>query len=84
MRFASPLPFQLQPRTLPAAICLALALVGGTASLSAQAASPAPAVAAPSIPAGSLEQALSTFAERAGITLSYSPDVVRGLSSPGL
>ncbi|WP_242674729.1 TonB-dependent siderophore receptor [Phytopseudomonas daroniae] len=84
MRSARPLPFQLQPRTLPGAICLALALIGGTASLSAQAASPVSAAAAPSVPAGSLEQALSTFAERAGITLSYSPDVVRGLNSPGL
>ncbi|WP_313519518.1 TonB-dependent siderophore receptor, partial [Pseudomonas sp.] len=46
--------------------------------------SPAAAATAPSIPAGPLEQALSTFAERAGITLSYSPDVVRGLNSPGL
>jgi len=84
MRSASFLPFQLQPRTLPGAICLALALIGGAASLTAQAASPAAAVAAPSIPAGPMEQALSLFAERAGITLSYSPQAVRGLSSPGL
>lgn len=39
---------------------------------------------APSVPAGQLQQALSTFAERAGITLSYAPEAVRGLSSPGL
>lgn len=84
MRSARSLPFQLQPRTLSGAICLALALIGGTESLSVQAAPLAATAAAPSIPAGPLEQALSTFAERAGITLSYSPDVVRGLSSPGL
>lgn len=83
MRSASPLPFPLQPRTLSGAICLALALLGGTASLTVQAA-PVTAAAAPSIPAGPLAQALSTFAERSGITLSYSPDVVRDLSSPGL
>ncbi|MGL4316764.1 MAG: TonB-dependent siderophore receptor [Pseudomonas sp.] len=83
MRSANSLPRHLQPRALPAAICLALALIGGIASLSAQAASPA-ATAAPSIPAGPLAQALSSFAERAGITLSYSPEMVRGLSSPGL
>lgn len=84
MRSASPLPFQPQPRTLSGAICLALALLGGTASPTVQAASPVTAAVAPSIAAGPLEQALSAFAERAGITLSYSPDVVRGLSSPGL
>lgn len=84
MRSASPLPFQLQPRTLSGAICLALALLGGTAGLTVQAAPADAAAVAPRIAAGSLEQALSTFAERAGITLSYSPDVVRGLSSPGL
>lgn len=84
MRSARSLPLHLQPRALPGAICLALALIGGTASLSVRAESPAAAATAPSIPAGPLEQALSTFAERAGITLSYSPDVVRGLNSPGL
>lgn len=83
MRSARSLPFQLQPRTLSGAICLALALIGGTASPSVLAAPPA-ATAAPSISAGPLEQALNTFAEHAGITLSYSPDVVRGLNSPGL
>jgi iron complex outermembrane receptor protein len=71
-------------RTLPKAVCLALALLGGAASLPVQAASSNTGQAAPSIPAGSLQQALSTFAERAGITLSYSPETVRGMSSPGL
>lgn len=84
MRSASPLPFQLQPRTLPGAVCLALALLGATASVTVQAAQPVAAVVAPRIAAGPLEQALSTFAERTGITLSYSPDTVRGLNSPGL
>jgi len=83
MRSARSLPFQLQPRTLSGAIGLTLALIGGTASLSVLAAPPA-ATAAPNISAGPLEQALNTFAEHAGITLSYSPDVVRGLNSPGL
>ncbi len=72
-------------RTLPKAVCLALALLGGAASLPVQAASSNTGqAAAPSIPAGPLQQALSTFAERAGITLSYSPEAVRGMSSPGL
>ena len=84
MRSARFLPSHLQPRTLPGAVCLALVLLGGTAGLTVQAASPASATAAPSIPAGPMEQALSLFAERAGITLSYSPQDVLGLSSPGL
>ncbi|HAQ25602.1 MAG TPA: TonB-dependent siderophore receptor [Pseudomonas sp.] len=84
MRSARFLPFHLQPRTLPGAVCLALALISGTASLAVQAASPASVTAAPSIPAGPMEQALSLFAERAGITLSYSPLEVSGLSSRGL
>ncbi len=73
-----------QPRKLSTGVCLAMALLGGSLSLPAQAETPAASQVAPSIPAGSLEQALSTFAERAGITLSYSPELVRGLSSPGL
>ncbi|WP_394560736.1 TonB-dependent siderophore receptor [Aquipseudomonas alcaligenes] len=84
MRSASFAPLPFRPRSLPAAICLALTLNAGLASLPAHAAEPAPAAAAPSIPAGPLGQALSTFAERAGITLSYSPDQVRDLRSPGL
>ncbi|CAM3688054.1 Ferrioxamine B receptor [Pseudomonas reidholzensis] len=63
-------------RTLPRAICLALSLFAGAALAEAQ--------TAPSIPAGPLAHALSTFAERAGITLSFSPEAVRGLNSPGL
>lgn len=84
MRSARPLPFQPQLFKLPGAICIALALMGGTASLSVQAASGSSPSVSPSIPAGPLEQALNLFADRAGITLSYSPDVVRGLVSPGL
>ena len=75
------LPFP--PRALPGAICMALTLMAGVASSPAQAQTPA-AAAAPSIPAGPMEQVLSTFAERAGVTLSYSPEAVRGLNSPGL
>ncbi|MDD0844601.1 TonB-dependent siderophore receptor [Pseudomonas sp. Gutcm_11s] len=84
MRSASSASFQFRPRSLPVAICLALTLNAGLAALPAQAATPAQAAVAPSIAAGPLGQALSTFAERAGITLSYSPDQVRDLSSPGL
>lgn len=80
LRAAAPFP----SRVLPGVICLALALLGGTASLNAQGATPAAVQAAPSVPSGPLGQALSVFAERAGITLSYSPETVRGLSSPGL
>lgn len=63
-------------RTLPRAICLALSLFAGAALAEAQ--------SAPSVPAGPLGQALSSFADKAGITLSFSPEAVRGLSSPGL
>ena len=84
MRSARPLPSTLQPRPLSTAICLALALLGGTASLPLQAAEPASSVAAPSVPAGPLDQALNLFAEQAGITLSYSPQMVHGLRSPGV
>ncbi|KHL74215.1 TonB-dependent receptor [Pseudomonas putida] len=63
-------------RTLSRAVYLALALHAGGAL--------AATATAPSIPAGPLGQALSTFAERAGITLSFSPEAVRGLTSPGL
>ncbi|SEQ90666.1 iron complex outermembrane recepter protein [Pseudomonas cuatrocienegasensis] len=84
MRSARPLPSTLQPRTLSTAICLALSLLGGTASLPLQAAEPASSVAAPSVPAGPLDQALNLFAEQAGITLSYSPQMVHGLRSPGV
>lgn len=84
MRCARPLPFYFQPRILSVAACLSLALLGTTLSVSVQAAEPAAADAAPSVPGGPLDQALSLFAERAGIILSYSPDMVRGLSSRGL
>ncbi len=36
------------------------------------------------IPAGTLATSLSTFAQRSGITLSYAPELVQGLRSPGL
>ncbi|MEX5590104.1 MULTISPECIES: TonB-dependent siderophore receptor [Pseudomonas] len=73
----SPKPLAPFPsRTLPRAICLALSLFAGSALAQAQ--------SAPSIAAGPLDQALSSFAERAGITLSFSPEAVRGLNSPGL
>ena len=36
------------------------------------------------IPAGNLATSLSAFAQRSGITLSYAPELVQGLRSPGL
>jgi len=64
------------------ALCLAIA-----------AASAPPLYAAPlasaqlqslQIPAGNLATSLSAFAQRSGITLSYAPELVQGLRSPGL
>ncbi|MHA6195884.1 TonB-dependent siderophore receptor [Pseudomonas wadenswilerensis] len=78
MHAARPQPFPFQPRSLTRAVCLALAL----GAVPALADTPAPV--APAIAAGSLAQALSSFAERSGITLSYAPDDVRGLSTQGL
>jgi len=78
MPAARPQPFPFQPRSLTRAVCLALAL-GAMPAFADTAAPVAPAVAA-----GSLAQALSSFAERSGITLSYAPDDVRGLSTNGL
>ncbi|MEE1922747.1 TonB-dependent siderophore receptor [Pseudomonas sp. 148P] len=78
MHAARPQPFPFQPRSLTRAVCLALAL----AAVPAFADSAAPV--APAVAAGSLAQALSSFAERSGITLSYAPDDVRGLSTQGL
>jgi iron complex outermembrane recepter protein len=85
MRFSNNSPSITFPprRALPAAIYMALALLAGTPSLSAHAATQATAEVSPRVPAGSMEQALSAFAEGAGITLSYSPDVVRNVRSPG-
>lgn len=84
MRAARPMPSQFKSHMLPSAICLALALIGAAASLPVTAAPSASSMSAPSIPAGPLAQALMLFAERAGVTLSYSPDQVGQLSSPGL
>ncbi|MDR0278853.1 MAG: TonB-dependent siderophore receptor [Paucimonas sp.] len=78
MHAARPQPFPFQPRYLTRAVYLALAL-GAVPAFADTAAPVAPAVAA-----GSLAQALSSFAERSGITLSYAPDDVRGLSTNGL
>ncbi|MBH3386565.1 TonB-dependent siderophore receptor [Pseudomonas juntendi] len=68
------LPFPSRP--LSRAVCLALSLLAASSHA-------APATA-PSVPAGPLGQALSRFAERSGITLSFSPAAVQGLNSPGL
>ncbi|MBN7822647.1 STN domain-containing protein, partial [Bowmanella yangjiangensis] len=83
MRATRSLPSPLQPRRLSTAICIALALCGGAASSPLMAAEPAPRMLAPDVPGGALDQVLSLYAERAGITLSYSPERVRGLVSPG-
>ena len=79
MRSARSIALPFQSRSLPGAVCLAIALMTGTASLAAQADPSAPAIAA-----GPLGSALSSFAERAGITLSFSPEDVRGLNTQGL
>ncbi|MGE8410364.1 MAG: TonB-dependent siderophore receptor [Pseudomonas sp.] len=60
---------------------LAIALQG--ASLAASAA-PVQAPQTWSINAGSLAQVLARFASDSGVTLQYSPELARGLSSPGL
>ena len=83
MRSTRSLPPRLQPRTLSKAICIALALYGVATSQALLAAEPASRVATADVQGGPLDQALSFYAERAGITLSYSPQVVRGLVSPG-
>ena len=68
-------------RQLLALSALTLALQG--ASLSALAA-PAHAPQAYSIASGSLAQVLARFASEGGVTLQYTPALVRDLSSPGL
>ncbi|WP_277698670.1 TonB-dependent siderophore receptor [Pseudomonas sp. REST10] len=83
MRATRSLPSPLQPRRLSTAICIALALCGGAASSPLMAAEPTPRMQVPDVPGGALDQVLSLYAERAGITLSYSPERVRGLVSPG-
>ena len=83
MRSTRSLPPRLQPRRLSKAICIALALYGVAASPALLAAEPTSRVAIADVQGGPLDQALSFYAERAGITLSYSPQVVRGLVSPG-
>ncbi|MGJ7550806.1 TonB-dependent siderophore receptor [Pseudomonas alloputida] len=62
---------------------LALAVALQSASLSAFAA-PAQAPHAYSIASGSLAQVLARFASESGITLQYTSELTRGLSSPGL
>lgn len=80
MRRFSPLSIPFPPRALTRAVCLAMALGGAVAGLPAHAETPV----APVVAAGPLAQALSSFAERSGITLSFAPDDVRGLSTSGL
>lgn len=78
MHAARPQPFPFQPRSLTRAVCLALALGAVPAFADT------PAQVAPAVSAGSLAQALSSFAERSGITLSFAPDDVRDLNTNGL
>lgn len=84
-----------RPRTA-ASRGLALALTAtrlmtGATLLAAGATLAAPALAQPAaearrfeIPAGPLEDALNRFGREAGILLSFDPERVRGLASPGL
>ena len=61
------------------ALALALQGVASTAS-----AAPVQAPQTWSIGSGSLAQVLARFASESGVTLQYSPELARGLSSPGL
>ena len=70
MRSTCSLPSRLQPRKLSTAICIALALCGVATSPALLAAEPTPRAAAADVPGGALDQTLSLYAERAGITLS--------------
>jgi len=74
----------------PSAFVLALALIAtcsallATAPAAAQAARQAQEPISFDIPAGSLESALVEFSNASGVTVSFTPDVVRGLESGGL
>lgn len=65
-------------------LALAVAMAGLSLPLSVQAASAPAAAIAQEVPAGPLGRALSVFAARAGVALTFDPALTEGLSSPGL
>lgn len=68
-------------------LVLALACIGATTHLHAQAPGASPAAEAArgyGIPAGPLEDALNRFGRDSGLLLSFTQDQVKGLRSPGL
>ena len=65
-------------------LALAAAMAGLSLPLSVQAASAPAAAIAQEVPAGPLGRALSVFAARAGVALTFDPALTEGLSSPGL
>ena len=77
------LPASSTPRYRRALALSALAIALQGASLASSAA-PVQAPQTWSINAGSLAQVLARFASDSGVTLQYSPELARGLSSPGL
>lgn len=71
--------------TLAAALATAFAVSGPLIAPEAQAQTAASQNAvAYGIPAGPLEGALTAFAKASGVLLAYQPELVRGLSSPGV
>lgn len=71
--------------TLAAALATAFAVAGPLLTPEAQAQAVISQTAVSySIPAGPLEGALTAFAKASGVLLAYQPELVRGLSSPGV
>lgn len=78
--------FTLRPTAVLAAALAGAWLAAAALPVHAQAQQTAQASrsASYSIPAGPLEPALTSFAKASGVLLAYTPDLVRGRSSPGL
>ncbi|QJQ02460.1 TonB-dependent siderophore receptor [Herbaspirillum rubrisubalbicans Os34] len=74
-------PPRLRRHPLAAAACLLIAACALTTSIQAQ---EIPAVRSYAIAAGPLDQALYSFARSAGVTLSFEPELVAGMSTRGL
>ena len=83
-RTAHPLAFRFQPRPLAAAIHLALAGLLATGWASPATAQTAAASRQYDIPAGPLDQALTRFAQQAGVAISVDAGQLKGLQSNGL
>lgn len=81
---AHPLAFRFQPRPLAAAIHLALAGLLATGWASPATAQTAAASRQYDIPAGPLDQALTRFAQQAGVAVSVDAGQLKGLQTKGL